>query len=56
MGVIDRIILEFGGATAQTVDQISSILLNGIILFLQTYAHCSEEEIIERRYNRFRKF
>jgi acetyl-CoA carboxylase carboxyl transferase subunit beta len=54
--IIDRIIPEFGGATEQTVDQISAALRSGIEAFLKTYENMTGHEIMAHRYNRFRKF
>lgn len=56
LGVIDRIIPEFGGATEKTVDQIAACMAGGIGDFLKTYSCMSGQEIVNDRYKRFRKF
>lgn len=56
MGIIDRIIPEFGGATEETADQISAVMGDAIREFLKTYSHMSPQEIVNDRYERFRKF
>lgn len=56
MNVIDRIIPEFGGAAAETVERIAGILRGGISDFLRRYERMSPEEIAQHRYERFRKF
>lgn len=56
MNVIERIIPEFGGATAQNVDTIASIMHSAIVDFVKRYDHMSPEDIVQDRYARFRKF
>lgn len=56
LNVIERIIPEFGGATAETVDRIASVMHDHILDFLKRYDHMSPEYIVEDRYHRFRKF
>lgn len=56
MGVIDRIIPEFGGATAQTVERMTDTMKEGIKEFLEKYGAMSADEVVEARYQRFRKF
>lgn len=56
LGVIERIIPEFGGATAETVDRIAPVMHSAILDFLKRYDHLSREDIVQNRYNRFRKF
>lgn len=56
MHVIERVIPEFGGATAETVDKIASLMQSGILKFLSRYEHMSPEDIYQDRYDRFRKF
>ncbi len=56
LNVIERIIPEFGGATAETVDRIASVMHDAILDFLKRYDHMSPEYIVEDRYHRFRKF
>ena len=56
LNIIERIIPEFGGATAETVDQIAPIMHSAILDFLKRYDHLSPEDIVLDRYARFRKF
>ena len=56
MNVIDKIIPEFGEATEDTAQQISNYMKVNIKEFLKTYSKMSGEEILEDRYQRFRKF
>ena len=56
LGVIERIIPEFGGATTETVDRITPVMHSAILDFLKRYDHLSPEDIVRNRYNRFRKF
>jgi len=54
--VIERIIPEFGGATAETVARIAPVMHSAILDFLKRYDHMSPEDILQDRYSRFRKF
>ncbi len=54
--VIERIIPEFGGARAETVDRIAPVMQNAICDFLKRYERMSPEDIVQNRYDRFRKF
>lgn len=56
LNIIERIIPEFGGATAETVDRIAPIMHSAILDFLKRYDHMSPEDIVQDRYTRFRKF
>ena len=56
LGIIDRIIPEFGGATEKTADKIAALMADAIGGFLKTYSGMSGDEIVNHRYNRFRKF
>ena len=56
LGIIERIIPEFGGATAGPVDRISPIMHSAIVDFLKRYENMSREDIVTDRYARFRKF
>ncbi len=56
LGIIDRIIPEFGGATEQTLDKIIPILASAMGGFLNTYCAMSGEALAAHRYDRFRKF
>lgn len=56
LGVIDRIVPEFGGATAQTVARMADTMKDGIKEFLKKYGAMSGNDLVEARYQRFRKF
>ena len=56
LNIIERIIPEFGGATAQTVDAIAPVMHGAILDFVKRYEHMSPEDIVQDRYARFRKF
>ena len=56
LGIIDRIIPEFGGAKKENVGAISEYLKEQIIKFLTKMSCKSMESILEDRYRRFRKF
>ena len=56
LNIIERIIPEFGGATAQTVERIAPVMHSAILDFLKRYDHMSPEDIVKDRYARFRKF
>jgi len=56
LGIIERIIPEFGGARAETVDRIAPVMQGAVLDFLRRYAQMSAEAIVQNRYERFRKF
>lgn len=56
LNVIERIIPEFGGATAETIDKIAPVMHGAILDFLKRYNQMSPEDIVQDRYARFRKF
>ena len=56
LGVIEKIIPEFGGADAKSVESIAGYMKEQIKEFLTKYTYKSGEEIAEERYQRFRKF
>lgn len=56
LGVIERIIPEFGGADRKTAPAIGSYMKEHIREFLQKYDGKSGEQIAEERYARFRNF
>lgn len=56
LGIIDRIIPEFGGATEETADKIAAVMADAIKGFLAAYVGMSGQEIVKHRYERFRKF
>ncbi len=56
LGVIDKIIPEFGGANKENISKISKYMRQEIIKFLTQMDKQSKNEMIENRYRRFRKF
>lgn len=54
--IIDRIIPELGVAGEHNMDQISGYLKDGIEEYLHTAAGMSGEELVEERYQRFRRY
>jgi len=56
LGVIDRIIPELGGANKQTISRITDYMKQYIEEFLESYDNMTAEQIMEDRYQRFRKF
>lgn len=56
LGVIERIIPEFGGADRKTAAAIGSYMKEHIKEFLEKYDGKSGEQIASERYERFRKF
>ena len=56
LGVIEKIIPEFGGADSKTASAIGGYLKEQIMDFLERYSGMSGEEIADLRYERFRNF
>ena len=56
MNIIDKIIPEFGEATQETAQQISAYIKTNIKDFLKTYSKMNGTQVLEDRYQRFRKF
>ena len=56
LGVIERIVPEFGGADKKTTEAIAGYMKEHIMEFLEKYDGKTGEEIAEERYNRFRAF
>lgn len=56
LGVIEKIIPEFGGADDKTTEAIAGCMKEHIKVFLQKYSGKSGEEIANGRYDRFRQF
>lgn len=55
LGIIEKIIPEFGGAGKDNILMISNYLKENIIAFLNKMNEKSREDIVEERYQRFRK-
>ena len=56
MKIIDKIIPEFGGASNNSLPKISKLMKQEIMLFLKKMDKLSNEEMLNRRYKRFRKY
>ena len=56
LGIIDRIIPEFGGATEVTAQKISVVMAKAIEEMVKKYENLTGDEIVADRYTRFRKF
>lgn len=56
LGVIEKIVPEFGGANDKTAESIGNYLKEQIKLFLKSYDGKSGTEIAKERYDRFRNF
>jgi len=56
LGIIEKIIPEYGGADETSVKAIGEYMKKHIREFLQKYNGMSGEEIACNRYNRFRRF
>lgn len=56
LGVIERIIPEFGGADKKTAEAIAGYMKEHIKEFLEKYSGKTGEEIARERYGRFRSF
>ena len=56
IGVIDKIIPEFGGANKDSIDDISRYMKQEIIKFLKRMSKLELNEMLNSRYKRFRKF
>lgn len=54
--VVDKVIPEFGGANEQTISRITEYMKYCIEEFIETYNNMTAEQIVENRYQRFRKF
>ena len=55
-GIIEKVICEPEGYSEQTLYQVTDILDKEITDFLEEYRNYSEEVLLEKRYERFRKF
>lgn len=56
LNVIEKILPEFGGADATTVQAIGEYMKEQIKEFLERYSGMSGQEIAQKRYERFRKY
>lgn len=56
LGIIEKIIPEFGGADKNTTEAIAGYMKENIKIFLEKYTGMSREAIAQQRYDRFRKF
>ena len=56
LGIIEKIIPEYGGADDEALSSIAAYMHKCIREFLESYEGKSGEEIAKARYERFRKF
>ena len=56
MGIVERVIGEGERLSKETMDGVTAKLEQGIADFMGTYGKLDAEELLERRYQRFRKF
>lgn len=56
LGIIEKIVPEFGGADTKTAEAIAGYMKENIKLFLEKYEGKNGEEIANQRYDRFRSF
>ena len=56
LGIIDRIIPERENASLDNIGEISSIMDKEIMAWIVEYMSKTEDELIEQRYLRYRKF
>ncbi len=56
LGIIDKIIPEFGGAKDENVSEIAKYMKQEILKFLKKMDRLEINEMLDNRYNRFRKF
>lgn len=56
LGIIEHVIPETQPASAETMPELQKVLDASIRRFLREWTACSEEEIINRRYRRFRAY
>lgn len=56
LGVIDKIIPEFGGANKDNVDKIANYMKQEIVTFFKKMSKLNSDEMLIKRYKKFRKF
>ncbi|MDE7251345.1 MAG: acetyl-CoA carboxylase, carboxyltransferase subunit beta [Acetatifactor sp.] len=56
MGIVERVIGESENFSKETMDGVTANLEQGIADFMNQYGKLGAEELLERRYQRFRKF
>ncbi len=54
LGIIEKIIPEYGGADASTISSISGYIKENLIEFLKSFHGVSRQQIAKQRYDRFR--
>lgn len=55
LGIIEKIIPEFGGANEETLAEIGAYMKQGIKEFIEEYRHKNQSELASLRYERFRR-
>ena len=56
LGIIEHVIAEKEPASRETLPQIQKILDHALMEFIERWSGKEEEELVNRRYERFRKF
>ena len=56
LGVVEEIIPEYGGASSKTASAIGGYMRDEIVKFLKKYDGKEWDEIVDMRYDRFRKY
>jgi acetyl-CoA carboxylase carboxyl transferase subunit beta len=56
LGVVEEIIPEYGGASSKTASAIGGYIRDEIVKFLKKYDGKEWDEIVDMRYDRFRKY
>lgn len=55
MNIIEKVIEEPSEYSVENIDVVIHSLLHNIQIFLDTYMQMSDENLLERRYQRFRR-
>ena len=56
LGIIEKVLVEEHPASKDDFSSISQQMREGIVEFLKSYKNKTAEEIVEERYQRFRKY
>ena len=55
MGIVEHVIPEKKLLTKETLNEVTDTLHQGIRAFLQSYCVMSDQELLQHRYERFRR-
>lgn len=56
LGIIDKVIPDYGGISNDNIDKIAHLLKGEIISFLRKISKKSRDEVVSERFNRFRNY